>query len=168
LGLSPGPGGCKCPSDALSLQCQQFLSQHLPAPGDVKMALAAVAEAGLLRDKAILDQLLEYPGQRLLGDLQNHQEIGDPQSRISMHEMEDPVVRPPKPEFIEYPVRLASKVPVGKKQKLHERHCLSAAVLACSKAPWGIGSGGLRDLLPRDAVSRATIARCGGLRRGMT
>ena len=59
----------------------------------------------------------------LLRDLQDIEQIGDAQARVTMHEMQNPVMGAPEAEIVEDAVRLTGEVAIGKEQKLDERNC---------------------------------------------
>ena len=82
--------------------------------------LAAVATARLLRDPAFVDELLQHAGQALLGDLQDLQQVRDPQARIAVDEVQHAVVGAAQAEFGQHGVGLAREVAVGEKQQLDD------------------------------------------------
>ncbi len=87
---------------------------------DVEQALAAVELALLLLDVAHVDELLEHAPQRLLGDLQNVQQLRNLHARVAIDEMQDPVMCAAEPESHEDVVRIADEVAIGEKQKLDQ------------------------------------------------
>jgi len=106
--------------DAVGLQAGELADQRLALCGGEKKALPAVVIAGLLHDIAFVEQLLEHAPERLLGDSQDVQEVGDLQTRIAADEMQHPVMRPPEPESLELVVGVADEIPVGEEQELDD------------------------------------------------
>ena len=97
-----------------------FVDQCLALRRDEKQALAAVVLARLLHDIALVDQLLEHPAERLLGDLQHLQQIGDLHARMAVDEMQHPVVRPAEAELRQHIVGIADEIAVGEEQQLDD------------------------------------------------
>jgi len=78
--------------------------------------LPAIIIAGSLHDIAFIEQLLENPSQRLLGDAQHVQEVGHFQTGVAVDEMHDPVMRPAETERLELMIGVAHKIAIGEKQ----------------------------------------------------
>src|SRR6185369_13201633 len=106
--------------DALGLQPGEFHRELLALRRNEEKAMAAVVRPFLLHHIALIDELLEHPSERLLGDAQGLQEVGDLHARIAIDEMQHAVVRPPEAEFLQDVIRIRDKVPVGKEQKLDQ------------------------------------------------
>ena len=106
--------------DAVGLQAGELCHQRLALGGGVKKALPAVVVAGLLHDIAFVEQLLEHPPQRLLGDAQHVQQVGDLQPGIAVDEMHHPVMRPAEPEGLQLVVGVADEIAVGEEQQLDD------------------------------------------------
>ena len=94
--------------------------QRLALGGGEKKALPAVVVAGLLHDVAFVEQLLEHPAQRLLGDAQHVEQIGDLQAGIAVDEMHDAVMRAAEPERLQLMVGVADEIAVGEEQQLDD------------------------------------------------
>ena len=69
--------------DAIGLQASQFRDQRLALGRGEKKALTLIGVAGLLHDIVLVDQLLQHAAERLLGDAQDIEQIGDLQARDS-------------------------------------------------------------------------------------
>ncbi len=115
-----GPDVAQRAVDAVGLQARELRHQRLALCGGKKKALPPVVIAGLLHDIAFIEQLLEHPSQRLLGDAQHVQEIGHLQAGIAVDEMQHPVMRPAEPERLQFMVGVADEIPVGEKQQLDD------------------------------------------------
>ncbi len=83
-----------------------------------KKTLPAVVVAGLLDDIALVEKLLQHTPQRLLGDPQHIEQIGDLEPRIARDEVDDTVVGGGETELLKHMIGIADKVPVGEKQQL--------------------------------------------------
>ena len=94
--------------------------QRLALGGDVEQALAAVVVAFLLHHVALVDELLEHAAERLLGDLQHVEQVGDLHARVAVDEMQHAVMGPPEVEFGQHVVGIADEVAVGEEQKLDD------------------------------------------------
>ncbi len=79
-----------------------------------------VVVAGLLHDIPFIEQLLENPSQRLLGDAQHVQQIGHLQAGITVDEMHDTVMRPSKPESLQLMIGVTDEIAVGEEQQLDD------------------------------------------------
>ena len=93
----------------LGLKTCEFHRELFALGRNVEKPLAAVVLALLLKDVAFVDELLEHPSQRLLGDLQHVEQIGDLHPRIPVDEMQHPVVRPAEVEAGQHIVRIADE-----------------------------------------------------------
>src|SRR5580704_1495618 len=74
--------------NAGGLQPGELERQRLALGGDVEQPLAAVVGAFPLHHVALVDQLLEHPPERLLGDLQNDEQVGNFYARIAVDEVQ--------------------------------------------------------------------------------
>jgi hypothetical protein len=79
-----------------------------------------VVIAGFLDDIALVEQLLEHPAERLFGDPQDVQQIGDFQAGIAMHEMHDTMMGAAEAEHLELMVGVADEVAIGEEQQLDD------------------------------------------------
>ena len=91
--------------------------------------LAARAELGfdgatarLLRASGIATYLIDdgHAPERLLGDAQDVEEVGNLQPGIAVDEMQHPVMRPSEPERLQLMVGIADEVAVGEEQELDD------------------------------------------------
>ena len=114
-----GPEFVKHPADPRGLQPGKLHRQGLSGRTDIKQALAAIG-ARLLHDIAFVDQLLEYAAERLFGDFQDVEQLGDFHTWVAIDEMQDPVVGAAKAELVQHLIRIADEVAVGKEQKLDQ------------------------------------------------
>ena len=118
-----GAGGIDVPQravDAIGLQPGELRHQGLALCGGVKKALPAVVIAGLLHDIAFVEQLLEHPAERLLGDAQHVQQIGDLQPGIAVDEMHHPVMGAAEPERLQLMIGVADEIAIGEEQQLDD------------------------------------------------
>ena len=106
--------------DPLCLQTGQFHGQRFACWRGVKKALPAVVGAFLLQDIAFVDQLLEDTGQRLLGDIEDLQEICHLHTRMPCHEMQNAVVGTAEAECGQCLVGIPDEIAVGEKQELDQ------------------------------------------------
>ena len=106
--------------DPLGLQAGKLHRQRLALRRDVEQPLAAVVRALLLHHVALVDQLLEHAAERLLGDLQDVEQVGDLHARIAVDEMQHAVVRAAEAELGQHLVGVADEVAVGEEQELDE------------------------------------------------
>src|SRR5262249_36918963 len=86
-GLAAGAGRAPSrPVGQVALEFLALLSEPQPA-------LASVSRAALLLDVALLDQILQHAADRLLGDLQDRQQMADRLSAVAADEIERAVMR---------------------------------------------------------------------------
>ena len=97
-----------------------FIASASPFGGDVEQALAAVVRALLLHDVALVDQLLEHAAERLLGDLQHVEQLGDLHAGMAVDEVQHAVVRAAEAELGQDVVGIADEVAIGEEQELDE------------------------------------------------
>ena len=67
--------------------------------GHIKKPLASIALAFLLQNVTFVDELLEDAAERLLGDAQNVEQVGDLHAGIAIDEMQHAMVRAAKLSF---------------------------------------------------------------------
>ena len=130
---APGPSSRERAGDALGLQAGELHRQRLALRRDVEQALAAVVLALLLHDVALVDQLLEHAAERLLGDLQDVEQVGDLHAGMAVDEVQHPVMRPAEAELGQHVVGIADEVAVGEEQQLDEVPDRLAAVQAAAR-----------------------------------
>ncbi len=106
--------------DAIGLQPCELRHQGFALGGGVKKALPAVVIAGFLDDIALIEQLLEHPAERLLGDAQYVQQVGDLEAGIAVDEMHHPVMGAAEAERLELMVGIADEVAVGEEQQFDD------------------------------------------------
>jgi len=68
----------------------------------------------------VLDQLPEHPGKTLLGDLEDVEKIGDPDSRVTANEVDDPVVGAAKAEVGQDFIRIGDEIAIGEEQQFDQ------------------------------------------------
>ena len=112
------PESARTIRSAWSLASSQ--GQVVALRGGEQQALAAVGRAGAAVDEPGFDQFLEHPVEALLGDAQNVQEFGDRQARLTVDEVQHPVMGAPEAEIGEDPVGIADEVAVGEEEKLDQ------------------------------------------------
>ena len=104
----------------VGLQAGELRHQRLALGGGEKKALPPVVIAGLLHDIAFVEQLLEDPPQRLLGDPQHVEQVGHLQAGIAVDEMQHPVMGAAESERLQLMVGIADEIPVGEEQQLDD------------------------------------------------
>ena len=67
----------KHPRDALGLQAGELQRQRLARLTRIQKPLAAIVRASALRDIAFVDELFEDAAERLFGNFQDIEEVGD-------------------------------------------------------------------------------------------
>mgnify|MGYP000651409714 CR=1 FL=1 len=82
-----GPGMAIGIGNVAALSNRQFAFEGAPFFRQIKTAAAAVFGISLLVDEIFLDQLAQDPGQALLGDLQDVQQLADRNAGIGADEM---------------------------------------------------------------------------------
>ena len=116
--VRPEPG--ERARDALGLQPGELHGELFALRRDEKQAMAAVVRALLLHHVAFVDELLEHAAERLLGDAQDIEQVGDLHAGVAVDEMQHPVVRAAEAELLQHVVGIGHEVPVGKEQKLDQ------------------------------------------------
>ena len=86
--------------------------------GRVEQALPPVLGSLDLLDEAAVDELLEDPPEALLGDLEDVEQVGDPDARMAVDEVHHPVMRPAEAIGDEHCVGIRDEVAIGKEQEL--------------------------------------------------
>ena len=94
--------------------------QRLSGGTRIKQPLAAIVGAFFLHDIAFIDQLLEDATERLLGDFQDIEQVGDLDPGIAVDEVQDAVVGAAEAELFQHLVRIADEIAIGEEQKLDE------------------------------------------------
>src|SRR6202042_166366 len=110
----------QCAIESIGLQPCKLCHQRLALGGGEKKALPAIAVAGLLHDIAFVEQLLQDAPERLLGDSQHVEQVGNLQPGIAVDEMQHPVVRATKAKGLKLVIGVADEIAVGEKQKLDD------------------------------------------------
>ena len=82
-----------------------------------RMAMAPLPEPLFIE---AVEQLLEDPSERLLGDAQDIEQVGDLQARIAMDEMHHPVMGAAEAKGFQFMVGIADKVAVGEEQQFND------------------------------------------------
>ena len=85
--------------DAFGLQGRKLQRERAPFFGHVQQPLAAIARTFPLHDIALIHQLLEDAAERLLGDAQKLEQVGDLHARIAIDEVEHAMMGAAKAEF---------------------------------------------------------------------
>ena len=118
--MRAGPKLGERAGDPLGLQAGELHGQRLALRRDIEQALAAVVRALLLHHIALVDQLLEHAAERLLGDLQDVEQVGDLHARIAVDEMQHAVMRAAEAELGQHLVGVADEIAVGEEQQLDD------------------------------------------------
>ncbi len=98
--------------------------------------LAPVGDARLLHDPAVVDQLLQDRGQALLGDLEDLQEVRDPEARVAIDEVQHAVVGAAEAELGEDGIGVAREIAVGEEQQLDDREQAGVGRRRGVALPW--------------------------------
>src|SRR5665811_2594057 len=77
--------------DALRLQAGELERQGLALRRHIQETLPPVLRAFFLHYEALIDQLLEHAAERLFGDVEDLQQVGDLHAGIAVDEMQHPV-----------------------------------------------------------------------------
>jgi len=110
----------ECPTNSLRLQSRELESEGFAFPGREQQTLSAIVRALFLRDVPLINQLFEYPTQRLLRDVEDLKQVGNLYARIAVDEMKHAMVRATEAQLEKHFVRIADEIAVGKKQKLDD------------------------------------------------
>src|SRR5476651_840561 len=127
--------------DAHRLQAGELKCQRLPFRRHKQQPLTAVLRAFLLHHEALVDQLLEHAAERLLGDVEDLEQVSDLHAGVAVDEMQHPVMGAPKGELGKHFVRIADEIAIGEKQQLDD-------------VPDRLGRRGGRDRTLRQAAGR--------------
>ena len=127
--------------DPVGLQAGELCHQRLALGGGEKKALPPVVIAGPLHDIPFVEQLLEHPSQRLLGDAQHVEQVGHLQAGIAVDEMHHPVMRAAEPEGLQLMVGVADEIPIGEEQQLDDVPAQIAGAAARRRALGSLESG---------------------------
>src|SRR4051812_41659933 len=92
--------------DALSLQTRELHRELLTLGRNEQETMPAVVRPFFLQHVTFINELLENAPERLLGDAQRLQKVGDLHSRIAIDEMQHTVMRPAEAEFFQHVVGL--------------------------------------------------------------
>src|SRR5262245_44471722 len=106
--------------DARSLQPGELHGERLALRRDIEQALAPVVRALLLHHVALVDELLEHAAERLLGDLEDVEQLRNLHAGIAVDEMQHPVMSAPEIEFRQHVVGIADEVAIGEEQELDD------------------------------------------------
>ena len=122
--------------------------QRLAFRRHVEQALAAVLRALLLHHVALVDELLEHAAERLLGDVEDVEQVGNLHAGIAVDEMQHPVMGAAEAELVQHLVGIADEIAIGEEQKLDDvpdrlgRRGRRAGGRTLGDARLGGGSGG--------------------------
>src|ERR1700674_2047814 len=112
-----GPGRvAERAKDPLGLQLRQPHGKRLALGRDLEQTLPAVVLARLLHHVALLDELAEHAAERLFGDPQQLEQIGNLHPRRAVDEMQHAMMGATETELGQNLVGVADEVPIGKKQ----------------------------------------------------
>ena len=95
-------------------------AKRLARRRDIKQPLAAIVLAFALHDVTVVDELLEHAAKRLLGDLENVEQVRNLHAGIAVDEMQNAVVRPPEGELGQHFIGIANEVAIGEEEKFDE------------------------------------------------
>ena len=106
--------------DPLGLEAGEFHGQRFALGRGIKKALPAVAFALLLQHVALIHQLLQHPAERLFGDVEDIQQVGDLDAGMAGHEMHDPMMRAAESEFRKRLIGIADEIAIGEEQQFDQ------------------------------------------------
>src|SRR5690348_441860 len=115
-----GPDLVEGARDAHRLELRQLERQRLALLCRVEQPLAPVLRAFLLQHVAFVDELLEHAAERLLGDVEDVEQVGDLHARIAVDEVQHAVMGAAEAELRQHLVRIADEVAIGEEQKLDD------------------------------------------------
>ncbi len=115
---APGPAFPNAASMRFDLQGSKLIGEAAALCRDEQAALAAIIVTGPLHNETLVYELLQHAGEALLGDLQDVEKIGDPQTGVAMNEMENAVVRASEAVFLEDGIGARRELAVGEEQQL--------------------------------------------------
>src|SRR6202012_1130940 len=102
--------------DAQRLQAGQLERQRLALWRYIQKPLAAVLSPFFLQHVTLIDQLLEHAAERLLGDVEDLQQVGNFHTGIAIDEMQHAMVGAAKGELAQHLVRIADEITISEKQ----------------------------------------------------
>src|SRR5262249_31166905 len=73
-----------------------------------------------LDDIILIDELLEYTAKRLLGDLQDVEQVCNLHARVAVDKMQHAMVRAAKSKLLQHLVGVADEVAIGEEQEFDE------------------------------------------------
>src|SRR5262245_7023726 len=122
----------KCAADSLRLQDCQPESEAFAFRRRIQQALTAVLRPFLLQNVTLVDQLLEHAAERLLGDVEDLQQVGNLYARVAVYELQHPMMGAANIKLEENLLRIANKIAISEKQKFDDvpdrfGRCWSAA-----------------------------------------
>jgi hypothetical protein len=123
------------PSTASALAIRQIALEFRAFGREPQQAFAAVARAALLLDIALLDQVLQHTADRLLGYLQDRQEVTDGLTGMAPDEIEGAMMGAAELVMPELLVGFEGKVAIGIE---HQLDALAQLFVAQEK---GVGGG---------------------------
>ena len=115
-----GPELVEHAGDPRGLQAGKLHRQRLTCRADIEQPLAAVVGAFFLDHIAFIDELFEDAAERLFGDPQNVEQVGNLHAGIAVDEMQHAVVRAAETELGQNFVGVADKIAVGEEQKFDQ------------------------------------------------
>src|SRR5262249_34679935 len=99
------------------LRCGESLEQSAAGSGRIEQALAPIGASSPLHDIALVDELFQHAAKALLGDLQDVEQIGDPQARMSGDEVQYAMMGAAEAEVPQNRVGVAGEVAIGEEQQ---------------------------------------------------
>src|SRR5262245_36373427 len=118
VAVRPDPGAQV--RGAAGLPARELHGERLAFRRDVEQALAPVVRTLLLHHVALVDELLEHAAERLLGDLEDVEQLRNLHAGIAIDEMQHPVMGAPETEFRQHVVGIADEIPISEEQELDD------------------------------------------------
>src|SRR5262249_25640759 len=106
--------------DALRLQPRQPHREGLALRRDEEQTLAPIVLARLLNHITLLDQLAKHAAERLFGNAQQLEQLGNLHARIAVDEMHNSVMRAAEAEFGQDLVGIADEVAIREKKEFND------------------------------------------------
>src|SRR6478752_5195825 len=126
------------PGNARGLEAGELLHQRLALRCRKQQALAAIIVASLLHDIALVQELLEHAAERLLGDAQDVEEVGDLEPGIAIDKVHDAMMGAAEAERLQLLVGIADEIAIGEEQQFDDIPAQIASVVCGRPRPGSV------------------------------
>ena len=120
--------------------CRPPISRPAPRPWPWRKKADVIGVAGLLHDIVLVDQLLQHTTERLLGNAQDIEQIGDLQPGITVDKVNHAVMGAAEAELRQHRIGIANKIAIGEEQQLDDIPAQIAGSSALARALIGRAS----------------------------